>query len=586
MRIVVIGGGISGVSAAKVALKMGHEVTIVEKEEKLGGLMSRIANCRVGFKTFFDDIKDEHRLKLLMGNTVVACEKRQGNFLLRLQNGETLEAESIIVAAGLSVYEPEIKGRRILSSLEYDRLIDQANETIPDDFRRIAFILCVGSRKKDYPLCSSVCCSYTLRQIKWTLMRAQPEITVFYNDLRFFGQEFFLENALRGSSVRFVRTNSRNLEEQEESVRVRYFSGGKTLQENFNYVVLTNGLRPNQELFRLSKVLGFSLNEYGFVKEESPLKTSVDGIFACGGSLEPMNIKDSILTGYAAGFLASNPDQQVFSKEKIFHIEKVQDIYLGNSDSTYVLYLGSEDTYSKMFYEYVSFQFLELALTLIKKGKHVCIITRNLVVPSYGELIYEDVRRKGVVFIHLEEDERVVFDEKKIRIDGRRLLEIPADRVILMDEVTKPLRDHEILAFYRSEPQLRWSPTKWQNDRFHVGFARYPREKRWEIREYYAACAEILLESEIKKVPQVFEERCSGCGSCRNSCVSGAVQIFRKEISLPLFGPYFQTSEPIARIDPNLCLGCGVCASTCPSHAIGFDLMKTSKDTQAVQGSQ
>ena len=52
MNILVVGGGISGISAAKVALKEGHSVTILEQSPDPGGLMAKIANCRVGFKTF------------------------------------------------------------------------------------------------------------------------------------------------------------------------------------------------------------------------------------------------------------------------------------------------------------------------------------------------------------------------------------------------------------------------------------------------------------------------------------------------------------------------------------------------------
>ncbi len=40
-------------------------------------------------------------------------------------------------------------------------------------------------------------------------------------------------------------------------------------EERFNYVVLAIGLRPNPQLTELSKLFGFSLNEYGFVKENS-----------------------------------------------------------------------------------------------------------------------------------------------------------------------------------------------------------------------------------------------------------------------------------------------------------------------------
>ena len=41
-EFVIIGGGISGISAAVEIAEMGHKVTIVEKEPSLGGRVSRM----------------------------------------------------------------------------------------------------------------------------------------------------------------------------------------------------------------------------------------------------------------------------------------------------------------------------------------------------------------------------------------------------------------------------------------------------------------------------------------------------------------------------------------------------------------
>ncbi|RPJ57544.1 MAG: hypothetical protein EHM12_09055, partial [Dehalococcoidia bacterium] len=194
MNILIIGGGISGISAAKVALKGRHNVTILEKVPEPGGLMAQIANCRVGFKTFFDEIRNDPKLDIIKGVKIIGVEKRDGAFEVKIENGRYIKADKIIIATGLSPFDPkDIKGKRIITSLEYDALIDQRNEELPVHLGKVAFVLCVGSRSQEYPLCSSVCCSYTLREIKWTLQRVQTEITVFYNDLRFFGQEFYME---------------------------------------------------------------------------------------------------------------------------------------------------------------------------------------------------------------------------------------------------------------------------------------------------------------------------------------------------------------------------------------------------------
>jgi len=575
MKILVIGGGISGISAAKVALGEKHDVTILESTPEPGGLMARIANCRVGFKTFFDEIRDNEQLSVIRDAKITKVDKTDKTFTVTLEDGRSLTANKVIIATGLTPYDPvEYKGKRVLTSLEYDAVIDQRQGELPADFNKIGFFLCVGSRSKDYPLCSSVCCSYTLREVKWTLQRTKPEITVFYNDLRFFGQEFYMEKAYRDAGVKFVRANSRYFEEDEHGVTVRYYVGGQLKEERFNYVVLAIGLRPNPQLAELSKLFGFSINEYGFVKEKEPLQTDVEGVYVSGGALEPMNIKDSILTGFGAGLLAvkgpeilTRADKQ---DERLYREEEPEFALLGGNLTTYLFYLGTEDYTSGMFYEYISSKFIETARELKKAGKVVYVVTQNMVTPSYAELSYEEARREGIIFVHLEEDEAANFDGDRvcIRRDGRELV-FNADKVIRFDDYAALMQNKEFLSLYRSEPQIRWSPTKWGRKKYHIGFIRHPREKRWEDREILGALGEMILDHEEDRIlPEINEERCSGCGSCKDACPASAIEMLIREKQIAIFGPVSSAGVPIAHVKEDTCIGCGLCASTCPSDVI------------------
>ena len=141
MKILIIGGGISGISAAKVAIREGHEVTILESTSEPGGLMARIANCRVGFKTFFDEIRDNERLTVIGDAKITRVDRTDNTFAVTLNDGRTLMADRVIIASGLTPYDlVEYKGRRVLTSLEYDALIDQRQGELPPDFNKIALI--------------------------------------------------------------------------------------------------------------------------------------------------------------------------------------------------------------------------------------------------------------------------------------------------------------------------------------------------------------------------------------------------------------------------------------------------------------
>jgi len=574
MNVVIVGGGISGISAAKVILKEGNKATILEQEKEPGGLMERIANCRVGFKTFFDEIRENPNLTVIRNARITEVEKKGAGFTLKLEDGQTLQADKIIITAGLMPYDPkELKGKRIVTSLEYDAIIDQRNSELPLPMDKIAFILCVGSRCEEYPLCSSVCCSYTIREIKWTLQRIQPHITVFYNDLRFFGQEFFMEKIFRDGGVSFIRSNSRYLDEDENGVTVRYFSDGGIKEERFDFAVLAIGLRPSPSLATLSGLFGFSLNEYGFVKEAEPLKTDVEGVYVAGGALEPTNIKDAILTGFGAaqrclkdGAAGPTVDPRLYTEE-----EPSLDGIEPNRKS-YLFYLAMDDPSSKMLYEYFSGKFIDKARELRAAGKEVFVVTRNMVTPSYAEIEYEKARREGVVFIHLEEGDNLEFAEGHATITGgKKELRLPVDRVITSADYLPLFKEREFLMQYRSEPQLRWSPTKWGRKKYHYGFIRHPRAERWWKREIYGALGEILIDEEGQRVlPEVNEERCSGCGSCKNACPHDAIEMGSKAKPLIIFGPFPPADAPVAHIKQDTCVGCGLCASTCPSDVIVF----------------
>lgn len=577
MNILIIGGGISGISAAKVALRENNHVTILESAPEPGGTMARIANCRVGFKTFLDEIRDNPRLTIVPGSTIKGANRNGTGFDVALEDGRSLSADRVIIAAGLNPYDPvEYKGKRVLTSLEYDQIIDQRNGELPADFNKVAFVLCVGSRSKEYPLCSSVCCSYTLREVKWTLQRAKPEISVFYNDLRFFGQEFYLEKLYRDAGVNFVRANSRYFDEDETGVTVRYYTGGELKENRYNYVVLAIGLRPNPSLASLSKLFGFSLNEYGFVNEKEPLTTDVEGIYVSGGALEPMNIKDSILTGFGAGMLALRghgvSSEAVHYQEKLYK-EPLPEIALPDGDfSSCFIYLGAKDAWAGIFYEFMSGRFINLARKMKKEGKTVYVVTRNMVMPSFGELVYEEARREGVIFVHLEEGEEVTFREGGADIGGlKRQMSFNVEKIIRFDDYLGFFENKEFLSLYRSEPQLRWSPTKWGRKKYHVGFIRHPRDERWEPREILGALGEMLLDAEEERVlPEVNEERCSGCGSCKEACPQSAIEMVIREKTLSIFGPQMATGVPIAHVKEDTCVGCGLCASTCPSDVISL----------------
>jgi 2,4-dienoyl-CoA reductase-like NADH-dependent reductase (Old Yellow Enzyme family)/thioredoxin reductase len=102
-KVLVIGGGPAGLSAAKYAALRGHQVTLYEKEKKLGGQVLAAASLphRHDWQLFIDhliaDVKRLH-VKVVMGKKFKPALIRKGQF------------DSAILAIGSSATRPGIPG--------------------------------------------------------------------------------------------------------------------------------------------------------------------------------------------------------------------------------------------------------------------------------------------------------------------------------------------------------------------------------------------------------------------------------------------------------------------------------------------
>lgn len=102
-KVLVVGGGPAGLKAAATAAERGHDVTLCEKADKLGGFLAF---------TDYDDLKiDLHRLK---EHLIYMCEKSGAKILLKTtvtpEYVKEGEFDTVILAAGSLAAKPPIPG--------------------------------------------------------------------------------------------------------------------------------------------------------------------------------------------------------------------------------------------------------------------------------------------------------------------------------------------------------------------------------------------------------------------------------------------------------------------------------------------
>jgi len=261
---------------------------------------------------------------------VTACPADAIDFGMRDEKQE-LEVGSVVVSTGFDLFDPVSKvqygyGRypNVITAMQMDRLLSPtrpyntvlrpSDGKIPDN---IAYVLCTGSRdcQVGNPLCSRVCCMYTVKQAQ-LIMGALPlaDVTIYFIDIRAFGKGFeeFYQQA-KQMGVYFVKGKVGRVEPADNGNLTLHYEdiagGGKMAQAEHDMVVLSVGLLPNQDAMSLFSSGELEPDAHHYVKEvdedHSPANTSIEGVYVAGSSAAAMDIPDTILHSGAAAALAA-----------------------------------------------------------------------------------------------------------------------------------------------------------------------------------------------------------------------------------------------------------------------------------------
>ena len=238
---------------------------------------------------------------------------------------ETIAVSAIILALGYQLTDPrELAefgyGRylNVVHSMQYERYVSRSGPTEglvlrPSDNqppRRIAWLQCIGSRDQDHPYCSSICCMYATKEAVLAKQRlGDVHCRVFMMDERAFNKEFnaYFYQACETYGVEYTRcrVSEINQNPENQNLILSYpdpHQGGKIIQEEFDMVVLSVGVRPPAGAKVVSEQLGFDLNQYGFCQTDkfNPLETSQPGIYVCGAFSTPKEIAETIIDSAGA----------------------------------------------------------------------------------------------------------------------------------------------------------------------------------------------------------------------------------------------------------------------------------------------
>lgn len=312
----VIGGGPAGMSAAASLANMGVDVHLIEKSDKLGGLLNSmdfispsLSNAEETFAKLQDDLIASGAT-IHTSTSVKEISGFVGNFSATLSDGQKIDAGAIIVATGAEPYQPsEFKygdDPNVMTSMDLEK---KNYSKLEGD--KYGIISCVGSRNGEKG-CSRFCCSTMLQQAI-NLKEQGKIVRVFYKDLRAYernAEELYKKAGETG--VQFFRYDP--LKSPNEALE---FDGSSLIFEDeltsskvkapADHLILNIGLKPkDEEIFTQLKL---SRDSEGFLLEShpklGPVEAAVQGIFLAGTVQGPKGVKESISQGYATATKAA-----------------------------------------------------------------------------------------------------------------------------------------------------------------------------------------------------------------------------------------------------------------------------------------
>lgn len=318
-NVLVVGGGVTGMTAALRLADQGFQIYLTEKSDKLGGVAKQLYKTLEGndVQAFVGDlitrVQQHKNIQVFTRALIVDHSGMPGMFKTGMQSGpqmfyRQLEHGITILATGAKPNRPALyllgENPAVKTQLETQKFIIEHPETVKK-WENVVMIQCVGSRIPENPNCSRICCQNAVKNAL-AILAVNPEARIFvlYRDMRTYGfQEEYYQKA-REKGVIFVRYKIDNLPTVEAvgvQVEVTFIDGilGRNVTVTADNLSLSTGMVSDQDsteelamIFKLPRTSdGYFLEDHVKLR---PVDMAVPGFFVAGTAHSPKLIRESI----------------------------------------------------------------------------------------------------------------------------------------------------------------------------------------------------------------------------------------------------------------------------------------------------
>ncbi len=331
-NIVIIGGGIAGLEAARQLVRLGYDPIIIEKEDKLGGHLA-------DWNVLFPDMTSASDLvggivseisgiaHIFLRTTIISINHLKDSYNIMLSNGISVITRVILLSTGFRVFEASKKEEygygvydQVITNKDLEHWFKYGGDPRVDScaMNAVGFVHCVGSRdeKAGNTQCSKVCCITAIKQaIELKLKFPNVMVYCFYMDLRLFGKKYedFYISAQKDYGVRFIRGRVSEVGENIEGkvvVKAEDTLSGRPVKVTLDLLVLMAGMVCNPEGSRVASMIGVRNDSDGFLKSRDNIMDITDsareGIFLCGACTGPKTVPETLAEARSAALNIHN----------------------------------------------------------------------------------------------------------------------------------------------------------------------------------------------------------------------------------------------------------------------------------------
>lgn len=332
----VIGGGVTGLTAALELANAGQQVYLVEQQDHLGGNVARLDLTAPQLDSAQDilgqwtaRVVQHPKIRVFLQSELVELKGFNGNFQPKVKTGTgevlDLEVGSVMVCTGYKEFDASRVEQfgygqlpDVITSFELEKMLRQGKllTKAGKSPRYVSIIHCVGSRSKQFhPYCSRVCCTTALKYA-FAIKSALPDAHVanMYIDMETFGkgcEDFYRKcSEAKTSFVMYAKNHAPMVRQAGPKdgcgmlVTVKEQLSGEEIEMPADMVVLMVSMEPREDAEKLARLVNISRDKDGWFIEShpklDPVATTTDGIFIAGACQFPKDIPDSVVQGRAA----------------------------------------------------------------------------------------------------------------------------------------------------------------------------------------------------------------------------------------------------------------------------------------------